>query len=252
MHAPHPHGQDFHPTWLTTEYFDLDVDGRHVPGVSWRPTEGAPTGIVLIGHGASGTKTEGYVVALARRLVRRGGFLVAAIDGPVHGHRRSDPTAAGVVPFLEFSQRWANDEALTDQMVADWRATLDWLEATHGGGRPVGYWGVSMGTILGLPFVAAEPRVSAAVLGLMGKVGPTEDRLVHDARRLTCPVQFLIQLEDQLFHRSTTLALFDEIGTDDKHVLASPGAHGDVPTRAFVASAAFLAAELGASRPDDA
>ncbi|MGH3120659.1 MAG: hypothetical protein ACRDND_06440 [Streptosporangiaceae bacterium] len=33
-------------------------------------------------------------------------------------------------------------------------------------GGPVGYWGLSMGSAIGMPFVAAEPRIGAAVFGL--------------------------------------------------------------------------------------
>jgi uncharacterized protein YqgC (DUF456 family) len=49
---------------------------------------------------------------------------------------------------------------MTDEMVADWVGALDGLRELDelGGGR-VGWWGVSMGTIIGLPFVAAEPRI---------------------------------------------------------------------------------------------
>jgi dienelactone hydrolase len=48
-------------------------------------------------------------------------------------------------------------------------AVLDAVqELGHVGAGPVGYWGVSLGCGLGVPFVAAEPRVRAAVLGLGG------------------------------------------------------------------------------------
>lgn len=57
-------------------------------------------------------------------------------------------------------------------MTADWRAALD-LILPETGGEPVRYWDVSMGTVYGLPLVRAEPRIGAAVLGLMGIDGLT-------------------------------------------------------------------------------
>lgn len=44
------------------------------------------------------------------------------------------------------------------------RAALEALRAEEGGS--VGYYGVPLGTAIGIPFLAAEPRVAAAVLGL--------------------------------------------------------------------------------------
>lgn len=42
------------------------------------------------------------------------------------------------------------------------------------------------GCRLGVPLIAAEPRIRAAVLGLLGAHGPAED-----AARITVPVRFL-------------------------------------------------------------
>jgi len=221
--------------------------GRVVPGLLWTPVDargGRP--LVLIGHGASGSKAEGYVVSLARRLVTRAGYAAAAIDGPVHGDRRVGGTASGAVPFLEFSQLWSGDPTMTDAMIDDWRSTLDALhpldDVDHG---PVGWWGLSMGTILGLPFVAAEPRVQAAVLGLMGMTGPTRERIRTDAPRVRCPVLYLVQWDDELFDRRTSLELFDALGSGDKRLHANVGRHGEVPDEEFAASAAFLVDRLG-------
>jgi dienelactone hydrolase len=226
--------------------FDLDRGGRHVPGLLWTP-EGArgPRPLVLIGHGAGGSKLEGYVVSLARRLVRHYAFAAAAIDGPVHGDRREDGGGDGTLAFLEFSQAWSLDPDMTDDMVADWRATLDALQGLDDvGPGPVGWWGLSMGTIIGLPVVAAEPRITVAVLGLMGLTGPTRDRIAADAPAVTCPVLFLVQLEDELFARPPSLALFDALGSRDKRLHANPGRHAAVPPEEFGESERFLARHL--------
>ena len=227
--------------------FDLDSSGRPVPGVLWTPPGARGSRpLVLIGHGASGHKREGYVVALARRLVRDRGYAAAAIDGPVHGDRRSDGGSVPGLAFLEFSQVWAGDPAMTDDMVTDWSATIDALQALDGVGKgPVGWWGLSMGTILGLPLVAAEERIAVAVLGLMGLTGPSRERIAADAPRVRCPVLFLTQWNDELFTRESAAELFDLLGTPDKRLHAHMGGHGDVPTEAFVASEAFLAGHLG-------
>jgi dienelactone hydrolase len=228
--------------------FDLDRDGRRVPGVLWTPAGvTGPRPLVLLGHGASGNKRQDYVLSMARRLVRRRGFAAAAIDGPVHGDRR-DPAAESNqrAVFLHFAQVWSSDEKMTDEVVADYVATLDMLQelVDVGAGR-VGWWGLSMGTILGLPFVAADPRVRVAVLGLMGITGPTRARIEADAPSVTCPVLFLVQWDDELFARDTAFGLFDALGSKDKRLHASLGSHGAVPEEAFGESEGFLARYLG-------
>jgi len=109
----------------------------------------------------------------------------------------------------------------------------------------VGYWGLSMGTLLGLPLVAAEERISAAVLGLAGITGPTMDRLARDAASVQCPVLFVAQWDDELFSRDTVLALFDALGTRDKQLHATPGSHAGVTPETFALTARFLATRLG-------
>jgi dienelactone hydrolase len=228
--------------------FDVRRGSRVVPGLLWTPPQAeGPRPLVLIGHGAAGSKREDYVVALGRRLVRHLGYATAAIDGPVHGDRRNGSDGGPDAPLLEFAQAWSTNPDLTDDMVGDWRAALDALQEDPDVGKgAVGYWGLSMGTILGLPLVAAEGRIGVAVLGLMALVGPTENRLRADAATLECPVLFLMQWDDELFHRDGVLALFDAIGTADKRLHVQTGRHGDVPAEEFSFSETFLAQHLGA------
>ena len=226
--------------------FDLDRDGRRIPGLLWtrnEPPADEPAGLVLIGHGASGHKRQDYVLSMARRLVRHHGLAAVAVDGPVHGDRRAEGSSGRQLAFLDFAQTWSGDPTMTDEMVADFRATVDALTGLDEIREDaIGYWGLSMGTILGLPFVAAEPRVKAAVLGLMGATGPTKERIAEDAPRITCPVLFLVQWDDMLFPTETAFALFDSIGSEDKRLHAAPGPHGAVPEEELVASEVFLAA----------
>jgi dienelactone hydrolase len=227
--------------------FDLDREGRTVPCMLWTPiSRGGPRPLVILGHGASGNKRQDYVVSMARRLVRHRGYAAASIDGPVHGDRRGEGLEPGSrAIFLHFAQVWSSDDRMTDEMVADYIATVDAVQSLDDVGEvPVGFWGLSMGTILGLPFVAAEKRMAVAVLGLMGMTGPTRARIEADAPHVSCPVLFLVQWDDNLFARDTAFALFDALGSKDKRLHASVGSHGDVPEEEFVASEGFLARYL--------
>ena len=228
--------------------FVLRRGEREIPGLLWAPLDGVSgQPVVAICHGASGSKREDYVMALARRFARHG-ISSVAIDGPVHGERRGRSTDDRALSFLEFSQAWSGDAAMTDEMVADWRHTLDALAALpEVGAGPLGWWGLSMGTILGLPVVAADPRISAAVLGLAGLTGPTRARLELDAPAVTCPVLFVAQWDDELFERASVFALFEALGSADKRLHAFPGRHGAVSTEAFADSAAFLVRHLAGS-----
>ncbi|MGH9189872.1 MAG: alpha/beta hydrolase [Acidimicrobiales bacterium] len=225
--------------------FDLDVDGRHVPGVLWTPADASgPRPLVLIGHGATRHKRVDYVLALARLLVRNHGFAAAAIDGPGHGDRRRDGPVDDIVVFGDFLAEWSRP-GTTDDVVAEWTATVEGLRTLeHVGDGPVGYWGLSMGTIYGIPLAAADPRVQVAVFGLMGLVGPTRDRLAVDAAALACPVLFLQQWHDSLIPREHVFELFDVIGSVDKRLHAHPGEHAAVPAEEMEASARFLSRHL--------
>jgi len=222
--------------------FVLEVEGRRVPGAVWTPPDGeGPRPLVLIGHGATAHKRFDYVLALARELVRRYGFAAVAIDGAGHGDRRSSPDDDGMQIFSDFLGEWAR-EGSTDEAVADWRATLDAVrQLPEVGDGPVGYWGLSMGTIYGVPLVAAERRIQVAVFGLMGLVGPTRDRMAADAREVACPVMFIQQWDDSLIPRDSVFELFDALGSLDKRLHATPGEHSAVPAEEFTLSARFLA-----------
>lgn len=222
-------------------------DGRRVPGLLFSPEgerDGRPT--VLLGHGASLHKRVGYILSMARRFVRHHGFCAVAIDGPCHGERREDGGQDAAQVFSEFGEIWST-EGFIDDMVADWRATLDAVASLpEVDEHRVGYWGVSMGTILGLPLVVAEPRIRAAVFGLMGTVGPTAKRLAEDAPKLQVPVMMLQQWHDELIPRDRLHTLFDLIGSPVRSLHAYPGKHAELPAGVYAETEAFLAEHLSA------
>jgi dienelactone hydrolase len=225
--------------------FDLDVEGRTVPALLWTPeraTGARP--LVLFGHGATRDKRVDYIVALARHLVREFGFAALSLDAPGHGDRRANPMADDMQRFADFLSEWSRPDTV-DDVIAEWKAALEVVRGLDEvGDGPLGYWGLSMGTIYGVPLVAAEARVQVAVFGLMGLVGPTRDRLATDAGRVTCPVAFLQQWDDSLLPRQQVLDLFDAIASLDKRLHAHPGEHASVPVEEIEFSVAFLARHL--------
>ncbi len=225
--------------------FSVDVDGRTVPGVLWLPGAGAgPRPLVLLGHGATRHKRVEYLVGLGRRLAADYGFAVAAIDGPGHGDRRAPGNRDDVALFSAFLTEWSR-AGTVDDMVADWQATIEALrDLDEVGDGPIGYWGLSMGTIYGVPLVAAEPRIRVAVFGLMGLLGPTRDRMAADAASISCPVLFIQQWDDSLIPRVEAFELFDALSSIDKRLHAHPGEHAAVPVEEIVFSAQFLARHL--------
>jgi dienelactone hydrolase len=207
-----------------------------VPGVVWAPAAAAgPRPLVLLGHGGSQHKTATRIVARARRLVTGSGYAVAAIDAPGWGGR---PVPAEYEPFnAEIAELIAAGRPLGDafarrgviaaaRAVPEWQATIDALTGLDwiGAGGRVGYWGLSLGTTIGVPLVAAEPRISAAVLGLMG-----HEILAEAAARITVPVEFVLQRHDEIVPRERGLELFGAIGSAQKSLHANPGGHTQTP-----------------------
>ena len=228
---------------LRVRELTIDRGDRPVTGVVWqRPGTGPGAPLVCFGHGASGDRYQLPIPWLVERLVGRHGFVGLAIDGPVHGRRRVGDGGRDA-----FWPEWRRP-GTADDMTADWRAAIDFAQAQSDiGTGPIGYWGLSMGTIYGAPLVADDDRISAAVLGLMGLTGPDAYRPVIEAAAgsIDVPVLFLMQLEDELFDRQACLALFDALGTEDKRLHANAGLHPEVPIEELHHSVSFLADRLG-------
>jgi dienelactone hydrolase len=222
-----------------------------LPGVLW--TQEGAVGlrpVILMGHGGAEHKRAPGIVARARRFVTECGFAVAAVDVPNHGDRPKDEEYARIA-----AENQARADAGADlgpmiaefqglvarQTVPEWRAVLDAVqELDHVGTGPVGYWGVSLGCGLGVPFVAAEPRVRAAVLGLGWAAASAEA-----AARITVPVEFLVQWDDERVPRAQSLALFDAFGSACKTLHANPGKHGEIPAFELDSTLRFFTRHLG-------
>jgi pimeloyl-ACP methyl ester carboxylesterase len=225
-----------------------------VPGVLWFPAGATgPRPLVLLGHGGGNHKRGPGVLNRARHFAVSCGFAAAAIDMPGSGDRpRSEAEdrfwdemrtrrAAGEPVGERVAGHFAE---LADQAVPEWRAVLDELTELDqaGAGGPVAYWGVSLGTMIGVPLAAAEPRISAAVFGLAGP--GYRGALAEAAARIAIPVEFLLQWDDELIPREDGLALFGAFGSAEKTLHANPGRHHDVPLFELDSSARFLTRHL--------
>jgi pimeloyl-ACP methyl ester carboxylesterase len=232
---------------VSERLFTLD----DIRGVLWSPAGAAGSRpLVLLGHGGGQHKKAPGLVARARRYVTACGFAVAAIDAPGHGDRpRTEQDERFVAGIRE---RMAAGEPIGPQIarynaelaaraVPEWQAALGALQEVDciGAGGPVGYWGVSLGSAIGVPFAAAEPRITAAVFGLAG-----HETLAEAAARVTVPVEFLVQWDDELVPRDSGLVLFDAFASREKTLHANPGRHAGVPAFEVESSERFFTRHL--------
>lgn len=229
---------------LRIREFTLQVQGHAVPARLWTARDaGGSRPLVLVGHGGSGHKDSQLVRDIAEPLALRHGFAVAAIDGPVHGARRTT-FSDGPEVRQEFRDLWATGSSIA-AMVADWRATIDVLCALPGiDPSSVGWYGVSMGTAYGIPVIAAEPRIRAAVLGMWGTCRPASEQLVTDGAKICCPVLFQTKAGDKLFTEHGQRNIYEHLASRRKEHRIYPGGHTDPKGEQLADIEAFLVREL--------
>lgn len=131
---------------------------------------------------------------------------------------------------------------IAERAVPEWRATLDGLRQLPeiGADGSVGYLGLSMGTAIGVPLTAPDPRITAAVFGLFW-----HESLAEAAKRITVPVEFLLQRDDEQVGRESCLALFDAFASREKTLHANPGGHREVPRFEVDSAVRFFTRHLG-------
>ncbi|MFF4961692.1 alpha/beta fold hydrolase [Streptomyces sp. NPDC001222] len=231
---------------------ERDFTVGDVPGVLWSPASGpdrAP--LVLMGHGGGTHKRWPAMTGRAHRLVTGCGFHVAVVDAPGHGDRPRTAHDEQEIAAL-FKAREAGEPEgpivvrynahLAKRAVPELRATLDALQelAEIGADGPVGYFGLNMGTAIGVPFVAADSRITAAVFGLHWP-----DALAEPAKQITIPIEFDMQWDDEHIPREAGLALFDAFASQEKTLHANAGRHKELPRFEADSAVRFFARHLG-------
>lgn len=223
-----------------------------VPGVLWSPVSRAGHApLILLGHGGGNHKKHPAMSGRARLLVAGCGFHVAAVDAPGHGDRPRTPHDEREIAALYAARAAGEPEGpivvryndhLAQRAVPEWQAVLDALQEVPeiGGEGPVGYFGINMGTAIGVPFVAVEPRIRAAVFGQHWP-----DALAEQARRITVPIEFALQWDDEHIPREAGLALFDAFASKEKTLHANAGRHKELPRFEADSAVRFFARHFG-------
>lgn len=240
--------------------FELAAAGQLVPGIAWRPEDAAgPRPTVLFGHGGFQSKEAPNIVEMAVSLAQERGWASVALDAPGHGERRTEEQVRQQEETLQrlrsggvdASARRDRDRVAAStsaeggepRMVTEWKALLDALEADPAtAGGPYGYWGVSMGARFGIPLLAGERRITAAVLGLFGLL--PDPAFQAQVAAISQPLLFLFQHDDELMTPESGMALFAAFGSTEKTMHVNPGPHVGIPLFEREASATFLARHL--------
>ncbi|MGO4614782.1 alpha/beta hydrolase [Nocardia sp. 2YAB30] len=231
---------------------ERDFTVGEIPGVLFSPASGSEHApLVLMAHGGGQHKRAPGIVGRAHRFVTGCGFHVAALDAPGHGDRPRTAEYEQHVAVLRRAQAAGEPIGpiivdlhtyLAERAVPEWQVTLDALQELPqiGAEGPVGFWGIMQGTGIGVPLTAVEPRIIAAVFGVLG-----HESLTEAAGRITVPVEFLLQWDDELVDRRSGLALFDGFASKEKTLHANAGGHGEMPRFEVDSAARFFARHLG-------
>ena len=231
---------------------ERDFTVGDVPGVLWSPATGAGRApLILMGHGGGNHKKHPAMSGRAHRLVTGCGFHVAVIDAPGHGDRPR--TAHDEAEIAELFRARAAGEPegpivvrynahLAELAVPEYQTVLDALQELPdiGADGPVGYWGLNMGTAIGVPLAAAEPRIAAAVFGQHWP-----DLLAGKASQVTIPIEFDLQWDDEHIPREAGLALFDAFASRQKTLHANAGRHKELPRFEADSAVRFFARHFG-------
>jgi dienelactone hydrolase len=232
--------------------FEYTSRGDRVPGRLLLPRDAAGRRpLVLLQHGAGGSKHAPYLDAVRLPWVRAGAA-VATVDFPLHGERANAKLSERLLAALLPARAPASDAAerlwttFVQQAVADLRRALDAL--AHHPELDVaraGYAGLSLGTVIGALFCAEDPRVRAAALAIGGGGrGPAAlDPASHVGRIAPRPVLFVNALRDATIPRSAAEALH-AAAREPKQVLWFDCTHAELPGAALKAMWTFLREHL--------
>ncbi len=211
------------------------------PGLLWLPQgKEGPFPLVQIQHPGMSGKDDPIVSVPARAWAKAHGWACFGLDAPGHGERRApDPLAA-----LRDPEQAA---AMAAQFAGEVHDAVTALAARY----PVdverlGYYGYSLGAMLGTRAVADDGRFRAAVLAAVGTgplTGPAEGEGSRLAGLADMAVRVIAKAQDEIVPADATMAFYAGI-PGEKDLVTLAGGHFAIGDDVTGAAEEWLAARL--------
>lgn len=221
--------------------------------------------VLIVQHGLRSSKDDPRLRELAAAWAGRG-FAILSIDSPLHGER-----AQGELDLMALLGQPYTGLRFVVQNTVDLRRAVDLVETRPDldAGR-IAYVGFSMSAILGVQFVALEPRVRAACLALGGAglfhyfASRVEAGVRHDLELvadLIDPLHFagsiaprpVLQVNsetDEVVPAALGHMLHAAMG-EPKRMIWYRGQHGEIPDDVLAEMRLFLSDALDRERRND-
>ncbi len=216
-------------------------DGSEVPCSIWSTTD-HPSGVVLLGHGIGVDRYHTTVRVPVEVLANEHDAAVVVPEIPLHGVRDEFPhDPSGIID--RWQAFWVRGGV--SRLCVELESLLRHCEQSYET-LPVVYFGLSLGTQYGIPFLAQGKRIRAAALGLFGSHPPPRTPVMNRfAPEVSCPIYFVRQLDDEVHSAESTLHLYSTLGSADKILDSSPGGHTETSMASVRKACAFLASRGG-------
>lgn len=201
-----------------------------------------PAPVVILLHGLGDSKTVDYIEAGHAQLLESG-LAVFRIDIANHGERKKRDYPFDLTGDYRY---WTRD--LLTQTVFDLRRAVDWLETRPeiDAGR-IGYYGISLGGVIGTIFCSVEERVKVPVIALaggnlnlmFGKEMISQETMnylsVIEPRNFVAqisprPLLMINAEQDEVIPPIMTKLLFQQ-AREPKHIVWFPTRHRELPVR---------------------
>lgn len=140
------------------------VADKKVTGLLSIPKKGsAPLPVIILVHGLGDHKAVDYI-EYGNSFFLNNGYAVMRIDLSDHGERKDDWYKFDLTgPY----KHWTRD--IVVQSVFDLRRTIDFLESRQElDPARIGYYGISLGGIIGTVFSGADDRIKVPIVALAG------------------------------------------------------------------------------------
>ena len=214
---------------------------HETPGRLWLPDgEEGPFPLVLIQHPGMGSKDDAIVSGPARAWATTHRWACLGLDAPGHGERAvADPFAA-----LQDPEQAA---AMAAQFAGEVHDAIDALAERYpvDTGR-LGYYGYSLGAMLGIPAVAGDGRFRAAVFAAAGTgplSGPAEGPGSHLPALANVAVRVIAKERDEVVAPEATVELYGAV-PGEKDLVTLPGGHFAIDDDVVGAAEEWLVGQL--------